>query len=205
MSTLTKKAEFCRSPGLPLAGAGAARAQYTTTTTNGYGYSDPEIRQTVARLAYISGDVSFARGDDPDDWQPANPNIPMTLGDRTWTAGGRLELQVHGGNLIRLAPVDGSGRAQPDRRHQAVLALGRRGLLPDPPPRRRRGLRSRHAQRGDHVRTHGRLPHRRAARTATRACRSAAAGPSSPRAAARSRWARGTPCSSRATSLRATT
>ena len=27
----------------------------------------------------------------------------MTLGDRTWTAGGRLELQVHGGNLIRLA------------------------------------------------------------------------------------------------------
>ncbi len=59
----------------------------------------------MARVAYISGDVSFARGDDPDDWQPADANIPMTLGDRTWTAGGRLELQVHGGNLIRLAPT----------------------------------------------------------------------------------------------------
>jgi len=84
----------------------AARAQYSAQYSdddNGYGYSDPDIRQTVARLAYVSGDVSFARGDDPDDWQPANPNVPMTLGDRTWTSGGRLELQVHGGNLIRLA------------------------------------------------------------------------------------------------------
>jgi FecR protein len=64
---------------------------------------DDDIRQTVARLAYVSGDVSFARGDDPDAWQPANPNIPMTLGDRVWTSGGRLEVQVHGGNVIRLA------------------------------------------------------------------------------------------------------
>ena len=76
----------------------------------GYGNPDPsygspvdDIRQTVARLAYISGDVSFARGDDPDDWQPADPNVPMTLGDRVWTAGGRLELQIHGGNIVRLA------------------------------------------------------------------------------------------------------
>ena len=87
-----------------LAVSDVARAQYAQySDDDSYGYSDPEIRQTVARLAYISGDVSFARGDDPDDWQPADPNIPMTLGDRTWTAGGRLELQVHGGNLIRLA------------------------------------------------------------------------------------------------------
>ena len=27
----------------------------------------------------------------------------MTLGDRVWTAGGRLELQIHGGNIVRLA------------------------------------------------------------------------------------------------------
>ncbi len=75
------------------------------------GYGDPnegppgddDIRQTVARLAYVSGDVSFARGDDPDAWQAADPNVPMTLGDRVWTADGRLELQVHGGNVIRLA------------------------------------------------------------------------------------------------------
>ena len=86
---------------LTLASIGTARAQYYDD--DDYGYSDPDIRQTVARVAYISGDVSFARGDDPDDWQPADANIPMTLGDRTWTSGGRLELQVHGGNIIRLA------------------------------------------------------------------------------------------------------
>jgi hypothetical protein len=91
-----------------VAGAPAAYAQ--SDQDSGYpsddygsGYSDPEIRQTVARLAYISGDVSFGRGDDPDVWQRADSNTPMTLGDRVWTAGGRLELQVHGGNLIRLA------------------------------------------------------------------------------------------------------
>ncbi len=105
MSTLTKEAVLAALL-IGLGGANAARAQYDYDGDNnyGYGYSDPEIRQTVARVAYISGDVSFARGDDPDDWQPADANIPMTLGDRTWTAGGRLELQVHGGNLIRLAP-----------------------------------------------------------------------------------------------------
>lgn len=69
---------------------------------DGYPDSD-DIRQTVARVSYISGDVSFARGDDPDEWQPADANIPLTLGDRTWTAGGKLELEVHGGNIVRLA------------------------------------------------------------------------------------------------------
>jgi FecR protein len=105
MSTLTKKAVLAALLGVAaLAGTGgAARAQYDDDYDDDYGYSDPEIRQTVARVAYVSGDVSFARGDDPDEWQPANTNIPMTLGDRTWTAGGRVELQVHGGNLIRLA------------------------------------------------------------------------------------------------------
>jgi Family of unknown function (DUF6600)/FecR protein len=80
---------------------------------NGQGYADQDypyasseeapIQQTVARLSYISGDVSFARGDDPDDWQPADPNVPMTLGDRVWTADGRLELQIHGGTVVRMA------------------------------------------------------------------------------------------------------
>ncbi|MFY9549774.1 MAG: DUF6600 domain-containing protein, partial [Thermoanaerobaculia bacterium] len=60
-------------------------------------------RQTVARLSYISGAVSFARGDDPDNWQPADQNMPMTLGDRVWTADGRLELQIHGGSVVRMA------------------------------------------------------------------------------------------------------
>ena len=63
-----------------------------------------DIRQTVARVAYFSGEVSYSRGDDPDDWQPASLNFPMTLGDRLYTASGsRLELQTEGG-AIYLAP-----------------------------------------------------------------------------------------------------
>ena len=90
---------------LCLAGASVAPAQSSDygVPSDDWNYSDPDIRQTVARVGYISGDVSFARGDDPDDWQPADSNVPMTLGDRVWTSGGRLELQVHGGSYIRLA------------------------------------------------------------------------------------------------------
>jgi hypothetical protein len=63
-----------------------------------------EIRQTVARISYLSGQASFARGDDPDDWQPADRNVPMTLGDRIYTGSrSRLELQLHGGDSIRLS------------------------------------------------------------------------------------------------------
>ena len=62
-----------------------------------------ETRQTVARISYISGEVSFSRGDDPDHWQPADRNVPMTLGDRIYTGSrSRLELQIHGGDSIRL-------------------------------------------------------------------------------------------------------
>jgi hypothetical protein len=63
-----------------------------------------DTQQTVARVAYFSGQVSYSRGDDPDDWQPASVNVPMTLGDRLYTAkGSRLELQIEGG-AIYLAP-----------------------------------------------------------------------------------------------------
>ena len=96
MILTTKKAALAATLIAALASSRAARAQDID-------YPEQDIRQTVARLAYVSGDVSFARGDDPDDWQPADPNVPMTLGDRAWTADGRLELQVHGGNIIRLA------------------------------------------------------------------------------------------------------
>jgi hypothetical protein len=62
-----------------------------------------EIHQTVARISLLSGEVSFARGDDPDNWQPADRNVPMTLGDRVYTGSrSRLELQLHGGDFIRL-------------------------------------------------------------------------------------------------------
>lgn len=63
------------------------------------------IEQTVARVSYFSGEVSFSRGDDTGNWQPAAVNIPMTLGDRVYTSNdSKLELQVTSGNFIRLAP-----------------------------------------------------------------------------------------------------
>jgi len=66
--------------------------------------ADPEIQQTVARISLLAGGVSFSRGDDPEAWQPADLNVPMTLGDRVWTGDdGRVELQVHGGSVVRLA------------------------------------------------------------------------------------------------------
>jgi hypothetical protein len=64
-------------------------------------YSD--IRQTVARISYVSGDVSYNRGDEPDVWQDAVVNVPMTLGDRLYVRGdGRAELQLQGGNFVRV-------------------------------------------------------------------------------------------------------
>src|SRR5262252_419989 len=64
---------------------------------------EPEIQQTVARISLVAGDVSVSRGDDPDSWNAAEVNVPLTLGDRVWTGEeGRIELQVHGGNLVRL-------------------------------------------------------------------------------------------------------
>src|SRR5205807_2432126 len=64
---------------------------------------DGDIRQTVARISYLNGGVSCARGDDPENWQNADLNVPLTLGDRIYTGrGGRAELQVHGGAYVRL-------------------------------------------------------------------------------------------------------
>jgi uncharacterized protein DUF6600/FecR-like protein len=64
---------------------------------------DDEIDQTVARISFIQGPVSYGRGDDPDDWDPALVNVPFTLGDRIYSsADGRAELQLPGGNFIRI-------------------------------------------------------------------------------------------------------
>jgi len=61
---------------------------------------DDGIRQSVARVSWFQGGVSFNRGDDPDDWQPASINYPMTLGDRIWAArDARVELQLRGGTV----------------------------------------------------------------------------------------------------------
>ncbi|MDQ6892953.1 MAG: FecR family protein, partial [Acidobacteriota bacterium] len=74
----------------------------TTLAQSSYAPST-DIRQTVARVSYLTGPVSYARGDSPDDWQPPDMNVPLTLGDRLYTGrGGRVELQIHGGTTVRL-------------------------------------------------------------------------------------------------------
>ena len=73
-----------------------------STTDNSYDADerDDGIRQSVARVSWFEGGVSFNRGDDPDDWQPASINYPMTLGDRIWAASdARVELQLRGGTV----------------------------------------------------------------------------------------------------------
>src|SRR5258706_3469880 len=62
-----------------------------------------EVSQSVARISFLSGEVSFLRGDDPDNWQPADRNVPMTLGDRIYTGSrSRIELELQGGDTVRL-------------------------------------------------------------------------------------------------------
>ena len=60
---------------------------------------------SVARISYISGPVSYSRGDYPDEWDEAAVNVPFTLGDRIYLPeDGRAELQLPSGNVISLAP-----------------------------------------------------------------------------------------------------
>ncbi len=62
--------------------------------------ADPPSR--AARLSYIAGTVSFQPGG-VDDWVPAEPNRPLTTGDRLWTEeGSRAELNL-GSAAFRLS------------------------------------------------------------------------------------------------------
>jgi hypothetical protein len=66
---------------------------------------DDDIRQSVARVSYFQGEVSFERGDAPNDWQPAAVNYPMTFGDRIWSGrDGRVEIQLRGATVY-VAPL----------------------------------------------------------------------------------------------------
>ena len=59
--------------------------------------TDPPGR--VARLSYLSGQVSFRPGD-VEDWVPADYNRPLTTGDHLWTdEGARLELNIGSADL----------------------------------------------------------------------------------------------------------
>jgi hypothetical protein len=60
---------------------------------------------TVARISFVSGPVTYSRGDDPDHWDDAIENVPLTIGDRIYSPeDGRAELQLSSGNFVRLAP-----------------------------------------------------------------------------------------------------
>lgn len=59
----------------------------------------------VTRLSFVSGPVTYSRGDDPDEWDDAIENVPLTIGDRIYAPeDGRAELQLSSGNFVRLAP-----------------------------------------------------------------------------------------------------
>src|SRR5215813_9922377 len=64
---------------------------------------DDDVDQIVARVSFLQGPVSFARGDDPDDWDPAVVNVPFGLGDKLYSsADGRAELALPGGSFVRI-------------------------------------------------------------------------------------------------------
>jgi len=55
-----------------------------------------------ARIGFLSGDVQIQTTDIPG-WLPASTNTPLREGDRLWVPqGGKTEVQVLGGALIRL-------------------------------------------------------------------------------------------------------
>src|SRR5579871_4714504 len=57
----------------------------------------------VARISYMTGNVSVRRGDS-GDLVAAAVNVPLTIGDRVVTGEGRAEVQFDAANLIRLGP-----------------------------------------------------------------------------------------------------
>ena len=66
---------------------------------SGWAHADPPSR--VARLAYLSGAVSFSPAGE-NDWVRANVNRPLISGDRLWSdSGARGELQM-GAAAIRM-------------------------------------------------------------------------------------------------------
>jgi hypothetical protein len=77
---------------------------------SGFAYADPPGR--VGRLNYVSGAVSFAPGEAPDQWTAAVLNRPLTGGDRLWAdrdAHGELHVgstAVRFGSFTQLDVLD---------------------------------------------------------------------------------------------------
>lgn len=77
----------------------ALAAGLALVTFSGLTRADPPGR--VARLGYISGEVSLSPAGE-EDWNRASLNRPLGPGDRLWAdANGRAEIQV-GGAMLRL-------------------------------------------------------------------------------------------------------
>ncbi len=65
-------------------------------------YADPPAR--IGRLNYVSGTVSIASAEAPDQWIQAVLNRPLTSGDRLWADNdSRAELHV-GPTAVRMGP-----------------------------------------------------------------------------------------------------
>lgn len=86
------------------------------------GTVDPPSR--AARLSYIAGTVSFQPGG-VDNWVPAEPNRPMTTGDRLWTEeGSRAEMDL-GSMAFRLnSRTNFTFVNLDDKTTQAQLSMG---------------------------------------------------------------------------------
>ena len=71
-----------------------------TLTLAGLAIADPPMR--VARLGYLSGEVTFSPAGE-SDWVSGTLNRPLITGDRLWAdKNGRVELQI-GNAVVRLA------------------------------------------------------------------------------------------------------
>jgi hypothetical protein len=69
-------------------------------TFGGWAAADPPAR--IARLGYVTGEVSFSPAGE-DDWLKATLNRPLTTGDRLWSEpGARTEIQI-GGAMVRMS------------------------------------------------------------------------------------------------------
>ena len=79
-------------------------AGFAVAAVSGWASADPPSR--VARLGYISGDLSFSPAGE-NDWVQARINRPLTTGDRLWAESrARAEIQI-GGTVIRMNALTG--------------------------------------------------------------------------------------------------
>ena len=104
-----------------MVGAGAVWAQQQPEA------APVDVAPGVARVSLISGEASTQRGDS-GDWVAATLNTPVVAGDRVSTGNeGRLELQLDGANVVRLAGATTLKVANLDR-NQIQVQVGR-GLV----------------------------------------------------------------------------